>query len=54
VITTEALSHLYGASVEVLRDSQGRLFVVGLDEEVAHPHSGEHPYGHAHREVGGA
>jgi zinc/manganese transport system ATP-binding protein len=51
VITTEALSRLYGTAIEVLRDSRGRLFVVGLDEEVAHPHGGDHPYGHAHVEV---
>jgi zinc/manganese transport system ATP-binding protein len=38
VITSEHLSALYGANVEVLRDSQGRLFVVGLEEEAAHPH----------------
>jgi zinc/manganese transport system ATP-binding protein len=38
VITTENLSHLYDAPVEVVRDSQGRVFVVGLENEVAHPH----------------
>jgi zinc/manganese transport system ATP-binding protein len=38
VITSEHLSALYDADVEVLRDSQGRLFVVGLEEEAAHPH----------------
>jgi zinc/manganese transport system ATP-binding protein len=38
VITSEHLSALYNANVEVLRDSQGRLFVVGLEEEAAHPH----------------
>jgi zinc/manganese transport system ATP-binding protein len=38
VITSEHLSALYQAHVEVLRDSRGRLFVVGLDDEVAHPH----------------
>jgi zinc/manganese transport system ATP-binding protein len=38
VITSEHLSALYDANVEVLRDSQGRLFVVGLEEEAAHPH----------------
>lgn len=38
VIATRTLSRLYGAAVEVLRDSRGRLFVVGLDEEIAHPH----------------
>jgi zinc/manganese transport system ATP-binding protein len=38
VITSEHLSSLYDAPVEVLRDRQGRLFVVGLDHEIAHPH----------------
>jgi zinc/manganese transport system ATP-binding protein len=38
VITTENLSRLYDAPVEVVRDSQGRVFVVGLENEVAHPH----------------
>ena len=39
VITTEVLSRLYGAPVEVLIDSRGRRFVVGIDEEIAHPHA---------------
>jgi len=38
VITSAHLSRLYDANVEVLRDSHGRMFVVGLDDEVAHPH----------------
>jgi zinc/manganese transport system ATP-binding protein len=38
VITSETLSRLYDANVEVLRDSRGRMFVVGLEDEVAHPH----------------
>jgi len=38
VITSEHLSSLYDANVEVLRDRRGRLFVVGLDDETAHPH----------------
>jgi zinc/manganese transport system ATP-binding protein len=38
VITSEHLSSLYDAPVEVLHDRQGRLFVVGLDHEIAHPH----------------
>ncbi|HSS11612.1 MAG TPA: ATP-binding cassette domain-containing protein [Acidimicrobiales bacterium] len=42
VITSEHLSSLYEANVEVLRDSRGRLFVVGLEEEVAHPHDVHH------------
>jgi zinc/manganese transport system ATP-binding protein len=32
VITTESLSRLYGAPVEVVHDSRGRLVVVGVDE----------------------
>jgi zinc/manganese transport system ATP-binding protein len=42
VITSEHLSVLYDANVEVLHDSKGRLFVVGLEEEAAHPHRHEH------------
>jgi zinc/manganese transport system ATP-binding protein len=38
VITSEHLSSLYDANVEVLRDRRGRLFVVGLDDETSHPH----------------
>jgi zinc/manganese transport system ATP-binding protein len=38
VITSEHLSALYDANVEVLRDRRGRLFVVGLDDEITHPH----------------
>ena len=45
VITSENLSRLYQAEVEVLSDSRGRLFVVGLDAETAHPHSPASPAG---------
>jgi zinc/manganese transport system ATP-binding protein len=38
LITTERLSTLYDAPIEVVRDSRGRVFVVGLEEEAAHPH----------------
>lgn len=38
IITSEALSRIYSSPVEVLRDSRGRIFVVGLEEEVSHPH----------------
>jgi len=41
IITTEALSRLYEAPVEVVKDSHGRIFVVGLESETAHPH--DHP-----------
>jgi len=44
VITSEHLSMLYEANVEVLRDRHGRLFVVGLEDETAHPHE-RHPEG---------
>ena len=39
VITSENLSRLYEAEVEVLTDSRGRVFVAGLEAETAHPHS---------------
>jgi zinc/manganese transport system ATP-binding protein len=38
VITSESLSSIYGAPVEVVRDRRGRIFVVGLEEEAGHPH----------------
>jgi zinc/manganese transport system ATP-binding protein len=38
VVTTETLSAIYGAQVEVLRDSHGHVFVVGLEQEAAHAH----------------
>jgi zinc/manganese transport system ATP-binding protein len=41
VITTETLSGLYGAGVEVLQRSDGRLVVVGQPDTPAH-------HGHAH------
>jgi zinc/manganese transport system ATP-binding protein len=43
IITTENLSRLYNAPVEVVHDSRGRLFVVGLENEVAHPHEESEP-----------
>ena len=36
VITTEQLSRLYDSPVEVLHDSHGHMFVVGLEAESAH------------------
>jgi zinc/manganese transport system ATP-binding protein len=38
IITSESLSRIYATPVEVLKDSRGRVFVVGLEEEVSHPH----------------
>jgi zinc/manganese transport system ATP-binding protein len=43
VITSDSLSRLYQAEVEVLTDSKGRVFVVGLEAETAHPHSPREP-----------
>ena len=45
VITSENLSRLYQAEVEVLTDSRGRVFVVGLEAETAHPHPPSPPPG---------
>jgi zinc/manganese transport system ATP-binding protein len=45
VITSDNLSRLYQAEVEVLTDSRGRVFVVGLEAETAHPHSPTSPAG---------
>jgi zinc/manganese transport system ATP-binding protein len=39
IITSERLTEIYSSPVEVLRDSRGRLFVIGLEEEVSHPHA---------------
>jgi zinc/manganese transport system ATP-binding protein len=36
IITTESLSRLYDAPIEVLRDSQGRVAVLGSEEAVHH------------------
>ena len=38
IITTQRLSQIYSAPVEVIKDSRGRVFVVGLEEETSHPH----------------
>jgi zinc/manganese transport system ATP-binding protein len=38
IITSKSLSEIYSSPVEVLKDSRGRVFVVGLEEEISHPH----------------
>ena len=38
IITSRRLSEIYASPIEVIRDSRGRIFVVGLEEEAAHPH----------------
>ncbi|GAC1546995.1 MAG: metal ABC transporter ATP-binding protein [Herpetosiphon sp.] len=38
IITSECLSKLYDTQVEVLRDSHGRVVVVGLESEPTHEH----------------
>jgi zinc/manganese transport system ATP-binding protein len=47
VVTTATLTRLYGAPVEVLRASDGRLVVVGQPEPPAHHHD-RHEHGHLH------
>jgi zinc/manganese transport system ATP-binding protein len=47
VVTTATLTRLYGAPVEVLRASDGRLVVVGQPEPPAHHHD-RHAHGHLH------
>lgn len=37
IISSKSLSNLYGSPIEVLRDSRGRVAVLGV-EESAHPH----------------
>jgi zinc/manganese transport system ATP-binding protein len=37
-MTSESLTCLYGAPVEVLRDSHGRLAVIGSEEAPPHHH----------------
>jgi zinc/manganese transport system ATP-binding protein len=58
VVTTDTLSRLYGAPVEVLRASDGRLVVVGQPEPPGHHHDlhahGHSAHGHvAHEAYGG-
>ncbi|MGI8413085.1 MAG: metal ABC transporter ATP-binding protein [Solirubrobacteraceae bacterium] len=44
VITSDTLSRLYGAPIEVLKASDGRLIVVGLPEAPSHHHDRhDHP-----------
>jgi zinc/manganese transport system ATP-binding protein len=49
VVTTDTLSRLYGAPVEVLHASDGRLVVVGQPEPPAHHHD-RHAHGHGEHE----
>lgn len=39
IITTGRLTEIYSSPVEVIRDSRGRVFVAGLEEETSHPHA---------------
>jgi zinc/manganese transport system ATP-binding protein len=47
VITSETLSRLYGAPIEVLETKDGRLVVVG-QPEAPHLHGPRHDHGHGH------
>ena len=36
VLTSESLTNLYGIPIEVVRDSRGRIAVIGTEEPVHH------------------
>ena len=48
VMTSESLTQLYGAPIEVLRDSRGRLAVIGSEDSPPHHHSQESHLHHHH------
>jgi len=49
VMTSESLTNLYGAPIEVLRDSRGRLAVIGAEESPPHHHAEDSPV-HQHHD----
>jgi zinc/manganese transport system ATP-binding protein len=49
VMTSKSLTDLYGAPIEVLRDSRGRLAVIGAEDSPHHHHAEDTP-GHHHHE----
>ena len=44
VVNEATLSELYGQAIEIVVTPRGRRVIVGLEEELAHPH----PHGHDH------
>lgn len=52
VLTSETLTDLYGIPIEVLRDSHGRIAIVGMDEPVADHHDAHHDLHHEARRRG--
>lgn len=38
VVTSESLTKLYGAPIEVLKDSRGRIAIIGIEEPAHHSH----------------
>jgi zinc/manganese transport system ATP-binding protein len=42
VINSRVLSRIFDAQIEVLKDSRGRVFVVGLEEQITHAHDHKH------------
>lgn len=46
VLTSDTLSRLYGIQIEVLRDSKGRLAIIGIEESGMHDHDHEHDTRH--------
>lgn len=47
ILTSKTLTDLYGIPIEVLKDSRGRVAIVGMDEPTA-DHHGAHRDGHHH------
>ncbi len=46
VVTEATLSELYGHPIEIVVTASGRRVIVGLEEELAHPHPHGHDHGH--------
>jgi zinc/manganese transport system ATP-binding protein len=42
VLTSKSLTDLYGIPIEVLKDSHGRIAIIGMDEPPEHHHVHEH------------
>ncbi len=56
VLTSASLTALYGAPIEVLKDSRGRIAIVGIDDTPHHDHGEDHAeggHGHAHTDHAG-
>ncbi len=48
ILTPASLSALYGTNVEVLKDSQGRVAILGIEEHIPHIQGHEHDHDSHH------